>query len=73
MAEVRKVSEGLIPRLKNSEAGRASPRSVLFKRRKTGFFERRAVFAIFLSRKSGYFVASRVRRIRSAEAMASEI
>ncbi len=73
VAEIRKVSSGLIPRRRNSDSGSESPRSDLFRRSKTGFFDLRADLAMFLSLSSGYFELSRVRRMRSALSMASAI
>ena len=73
VAEMRKVSVGLMPRRRNSDSGSESPRSDLLSRRRTGFFDLRADLAMFLSLSSGYFELSRVRRMRSAASMASAI
>lgn len=73
VAETWKVSAGLMPRRTNSDSGRASPRSDLLRRRRTGFFDFRADLAMFLSLSSGYLELSSVRRIRSAVSMASAI
>lgn len=73
VAETRKVSAGLTPRRRNSASESESPRSDLLSRRRTGFLDLRADLAMFLSLSSGYFELSRVRRIRSAESMASAI
>lgn len=53
VAETLKVSEGFIPRFKNSSEGRELPRSDLLRTRKTGFLDFRAILAIFLSFSEG--------------------
>ena len=73
MAEVRKVLSGLMPRERNSEFSRDEPRSDLLSRRKTGFLDFRAIFAIRLSFSEGKSEESRVKRIKSAESIASVI
>ncbi len=73
VAETRKVWSGLIPRRKNSSFGRLSPRSDLFKRRRTGLRDLRAFLAMFLSLSSGYLELSSARRMRSALSIASAI
>lgn len=64
---------GAIPSARNSSIGSDSPRSHLFKTRKTGLSERKASLAILRSRWSKYFDESRVTKITSADSMASWI
>lgn len=73
VAEMRKVCSGLMPRRRNSSSGKDSPRSDLLSKRKTGFFDFKAFFAMSLSFWSGYLLESSVIRISSAESIASVI
>ena len=73
VAETRMVSAGLMPRRRNSLSGSESPRSDLLRSKRTGFFDLRADLAMSLSLSSGYLELSRVKRMRSAESMASAI
>ena len=73
VAEVRMMWSSGMPRARKSLMGKASPLSDLFKSKKTGFLERSADLAIFLSWSSKYFVLSTVTRIISADSIASAI
>ena len=73
VAEVRKMYSSGMPRARNSLVSSASPRSYLFKIKKTDFLERRAERAIWRSRSSKYFVESTTMQIMVAESMASSI
>lgn len=73
VAETRKVSLDLMPRRRNSDSERLSPRSDLLRSNKTGLRDLRAFLAICLSLSSGYLELSMVSRIKSAFSMASSI